>query len=64
MTEMERLIMVYWYGLDAITGVLINGRGRPRRRAKRESNLRRTGSDVAGFEEEEWSYEPRIESGF
>lgn len=51
--------MVYWYGLDAITGVLINGRGRPRRRAKRESNLRRTGSDVAGFEEEEWSYEPR-----
>lgn len=30
-----------------------------RRRATRDSSLRRPGPDVAGFEEEEWSYEPR-----
>lgn len=30
-----------------------------RRSAKRDSNLGRIGPGVAGFEEEEWSYEPR-----
>ena len=44
--------MVYWYGLDAITGVLINGRGRQSVRV-RDTQPEEESTHCCGFEDRE-----------